>query len=348
MKWIYDLSYDQLYAELITKGLKPFTAGQIFQWLYAKNIQDIQLWSNISKSNREHLSKFYDTSLNDVIDVTGDEEGTGKMLIKLKDGHKVECVLIKEKDHYTFCLSSQVGCSLGCKFCATGTMGFTRNLSSGEILSQLLLLKKRIPDYTGKLNLVFMGMGEPLLNYENLKHALNIITAEKGTSISPRNITVSTAGILKKLKALEHDFPRIKVSFSLNAPGVEQRKEVMPVSNTQPLPEIMEYLRNHQRKHRITFEYVLLKGVNDSLKDAGKLAALLRGFPCKINLIPYNENKGLPFKTPDTKTVDNFSEFLHKNGYTVVVRWSKGRGIGSACGQLAAGMSGIGNLGNMK
>jgi len=337
MKWIYDVSYDGLTHQLTQAGFKAFAANQVFQWLYGKNQQDLSAWSNISKSGRELLAEMYDTNLNAVETVKEDEAGTCKLLIRLQDGNLIEAVLIKEKDHFTFCISSQVGCALACTFCATGKLGFTRNLSPGEILAQILLLKKRIPDYTGKLNLVFMGMGEPLLNYENLKQALNVITAENGLSISPRNITVSTAGILKTLRNLERDFPRIKVSFSLNTADSSLRLELMPIGKKE-LPEtILDYFRNTERKHRVTFEYVMIHGVNDSLENARKLAALLRGISCKINLIPYNPNSGIPYKSPGRDTVENFSEFLHDRGYTVVVRWSKGRGIGSACGQLAAG-----------
>jgi 23S rRNA (adenine2503-C2)-methyltransferase len=337
MKWIYDLTYAQLAEEIEAAGLKPYTADQIFQWLYAKNIQDMNQWTNISKANRELLAGLYDTGLNNVLDIREDGQGTKKLLIELGDRQKIEAVLIKEKDHYTFCLSSQVGCALGCTFCATGRLGFKRNLSAGEILSQLLLLKKHIPGYTGKLNLVFMGMGEPLLNYGNLKQALEIITSEKGAAVSPRNITVSTAGILEKLKRLEKDFPRLKISFSLNAPGPAKRKQVMPVSRKEPLETFLQHFKRTRRKHRITFEYVLIKGINDSPEDSMNLAALVRGISCKINLIPYNKNNGIPFDTPDNETVEAFSEFMHSKGYTVIVRWSKGKDIGSACGQLVAG-----------
>jgi 23S rRNA (adenine2503-C2)-methyltransferase len=340
MKWIYELTFEKLTEEIADAGLKTFAAGQIFQWIYQKNEREVSGWSNISKINREKLAGMYDTRLKPVLDAREDGQGTRKLLIGLEGDLKIECVLIKEKDHYTFCLSTQVGCALGCRFCATGGLGFTRNLSAGEILTQLLLLKTYIPGYVGKLNLVFMGMGEPLLNYGNLKQALGIIIAEHGVSVSPRNITVSTAGILKPLQRLERDFPRVKISFSLNAPTSHLREQLMPVNRKEPLNAFLDYFRASHRKHRITFEYVLLKGVNDSLEDAGKLGARLKGIPCKVNLIPYNENKGLPFKTPDTETVDAFSEFLHQQGYTVVVRWSKGRGIGSACGQLA-GEAGI-------
>jgi len=337
---MYDLSYEELKKEITAANFKKFAADQVFQWLYAKNILDIGKWSNISKTNRERLSKHYDTGLNTILDIKKDPQGTKKFLVELADKHKIEAVLIPEKNHYTFCISTQVGCSLKCKFCATGRMGFKRNLSPGEILSQVLLLKKAIngdeDTYTGKLNIVFMGMGEPLLNYENLKKALEIITNENWLAISTRNITLSTAGILKQIRQFETDFPKIKISFSLNAPASPLREELMPISKKEKLDEILDYFRatREKRKRRVTFEYVLLKGVNDSLADARKTAKLLGGIPCKINLIPYNENKDFRFKTPSKEDITAFSDCLYSLGYTAIVRWSKGREIQSACGQL--------------
>jgi 23S rRNA (adenine2503-C2)-methyltransferase len=337
MKWIYDLAYDQLKEEITAIGIKKFVVDQVFQWIYEKNLQTINAWSNISKINRKTLSKNYDTTLIKTIDVKKDQQGTKKFLFELKDKKKIESVLIKEKDHYTFCISTQVGCALDCQFCATGRQGFKRNLTPGEMLSQVLSLKKELHRYAGKINIVFMGMGEPLLNYENLKQALEIIIAEKGIGISPRNITLSTAGVLEKLRRLEADFPKVKVSFSLNASDASQREILMPISKKEKLETIMNYFRTTEgkRKHRITFEYVLLKGVNDSPEDAGKIVRLLRGISCKINLIPYNPNEYTDFKTPDPGEVEAFSDYLHSKGYTVIVRWSKGRDIRSACGQLA-------------
>jgi len=336
MKWIYDLSVDRLREEMSAIHIKKFVADQIFSWIYAKNIQDINLWNNIGKTNRQILANLYDTTLNTILKITEDQEGTKKILVELADKHKIEAVLIKEQPHYTFCISTQVGCPLSCKFCATGRMGFKRNLSPGEIVSQVLLLKKQLPGYRGKINVVLMGMGEPLLNYDNLKTALGIITSGKGIAIAPRHICLSTAGILKEIMRLETDFPKIKLSFSLNAPDSSLRQQLMPISREEPLDKILDYFKvaKRKRKFRLTFEYVLIKGVNDSLADAQKVASLVRGIPCKINLIPYNECESSRFKTPDKHTVDAFSDYLYSKGYTVMVRWSKGKEIKSACGQL--------------
>lgn len=335
MEWFYNLSEQELIAAVKNLGLKEFVATQISTWILNKNVFDPSGWRNISKENRRILEKNLDFSLNKIVRIDKDPSGTRKFLIELPDGGRIESVLIREKNHFTFCISSQVGCALGCKFCATGNLGFKRDLSSGEIISQVLLLKKELGDYKGKINLVFMGMGEPLLNYENLKKALLLLTSGKGIGISPRRITVSTAGILKNLKRLEVDFPNVKISFSLNGSDNIQRQKVMPISKKESLDDIIEYFRQVKRKNRITFEYVIIAGVNDSLEDRDKILKLLRGIPSKINIIPYNPNDFAPFKTPSEKTIDEFAEYLAKKGMTVMVRWSKGRDIRSACGQLA-------------
>jgi len=337
MKWIYDLSVDRLKEEMNAVNIKKFVADQIFSWIYAKNIQDITQWTNISKTNRQILANLYDTTLDTILKINEGPGGTKKILVELRDKHKIEAVLIKEQPHYTFCISTQVGCPLKCQFCATGRMGFKRNLSPGEIVSQVLLLKKQLRDYKGKINIVLMGMGEPLLNYDNLKTALGIITSDKGIAIAPRHICLSTAGVLTEMMRLETDFPKIKLSFSLNAPDSALREQLMPISHKEPLDKILEYFRatKRKRKFRVTFEYVLIKGINDSLADAQKVAALVRGIPCKINLIPYNECGASRFETPGKQAVDAFSDYLYSKGYTVIVRWSKGKEIKSACGQLA-------------
>ena len=334
-QWIYDLSMEALRSELERMGLPPYSHSQIMKWLYGKNKPSISGWSNISKHNRMLLSEQYNTAHLEVRRIQPDATGTKKFLIGLADDLAIESVLIPEKHHYTFCISTQVGCPLNCSFCATGAMGFRRNLSVGEILNQILIMSNSLKNYHGKLNLVFMGMGEPLLNYKALKQALQIITAEDGLSISPRNITVSTAGILAGLKAIEHDFPNLKISFSLNASGGPQRLSLMPVEKREKLADILDHFRCGKRKHRITFEYVLIKGINDRPSDAKQVVRLLHGIPAKINLIPLNPVDNHPFSRPDSREISEFQELLADRGMTVVVRWSKGGDIRSACGQLA-------------
>jgi 23S rRNA (adenine2503-C2)-methyltransferase len=332
--WILERLQCELKDELHAEGFRDFVARQVFQWVYHKNSQDPTGWSNIAKGNREKLARLYDWDLRPVLDCRRDEQGTRKFLIGLADGLQIETVLIPEKDHFTFCLSTQVGCALACRFCATGSMGYRRNLSAGEMVTQVLTLKKELGEYSGKLNLVFMGMGEPLLNYENLARALRLIGDADGLNISPRHVTVSTVGILEKLEKLEREFPLVKVAFSLNAPEASLRADLMPVASREGLDSLLAHFRNHKRRQRITFEYVLLAGVNDAPAQARQLARLLHGIPAKVNLIPYNANPRLPFKRPAEVDVEKFRTVLLEKGLTVITRWSKGQEIHSACGQL--------------
>lgn len=334
MKWIYDLSADELGASLPSHRFKAYNTAQIMAWIYRRGQPRIEEWTDISKENRQFLADFLDTGLRLPEKQQEDGDGTTKYLFRLTDGHAVESVRIPEKEHTTFCVSSQVGCSLRCAFCETGKMGFHRNLSSGEILNQILVLQQSPRPVEGKLNLVFMGMGEPLMNYPNLRKALEIVIPSAGMGISPRAVTVSTAGILSGIQSLERDFPKVKLSLSLNAASQEERQRLMPVAARQPLSGLMRYLSNTPRKHRITFEYVLLKGVNDSTGQARRLARLVRKIPCKINLIPYNMNS-TGFLQPDHPAIDAFARVLRNEDLTVTVRWSRGGEIQSACGQLA-------------
>ncbi len=333
--WILERLPGELKDELVAAGFREFVARQVFQWVYHKNHQDPSAWSNISGANREKLDGLYEWAVRPVLQRQDDGRGTRKLLIWLADGLKIETVCIPEKDHYTLCLSSQAGCPLACAFCATGAMGFRRNLTAGEMVTQVLSLKQELGDYTGKLNLVFMGMGEPLLNYDNLARALRLLGEDDGLNISPRHVTVSTAGILENLRRLEADFPQVKIAFSLNAPDPVLRAELMPVSRQEKLDALLDHFRLQKRRQRITFEYVLLAGINDSPAQARQVGRLLRGIPSKVNLIPYNANPRLPFRRPAAIDVEKFRAVLLEKGLTVVIRWSKGEGIRSACGQLA-------------
>ncbi len=335
--WILERQLGELRSELAAEGFRDYVARQVFQWVYCKNSQDPSAWSNIAKAGREKLAGLYDWSLRPVLQRQGDAREARKLLLLLQDGQKIESVLIREKGHHTLCLSSQAGCPLACAFCATGAMGFRRDLSAGEIVSQVLSLKQELADPAGRLNLVFMGMGEPLLNYGNLARALRVITEPDGLNISPRHVTVSTAGILESLVELERDFPQVKIAFSLNAPDPQLRAELMPVSRRHSLDGLLAHFRGHKRRQRVTFEYVLLAGVNDSPAQARQVARLLLGIPAKVNLIPYNPNLGMPFRRPDEGAVEKFRSILLERGMTVVTRWSKGQETRSACGQLAVG-----------
>ncbi len=333
----YSLSLKQLEELLLLNGLKKFRSSQLFSWIYQKGVFDSEDWLNISKKDKEIINQYLDFSLPEVENREEDKNKTIKLLLKLFDNNYTETVLMKEKNHYTFCISSQCGCPLACKFCATGKLGLRRNLESGEILAQILILKSLIPKYKGKLNLVFMGMGEPFLNYDNLSKALQIICSDKALSISPKNITISTVGILDKIKELSRDYPKIKLSFSLNGSSSEGREKLMPVNRVYPLEDILNYFVKNAGKNMVTFEYVMIKDINDTQKDAKKLVALIkkRKMKVKVNLIPYNKVDGNDFVSPSEESVDRFSQYLADNFINVTVRRSKGKDIASACGQLA-------------
>lgn len=331
----FGLSLREVAERVSGRNLPLFVSRQLWQWVYHKLAFEPERWSNISRINRLQLMETFSFELPQVVRRMDDGQGTSKYVLLLEDQELVECVVIPEKGHITFCVSSQVGCPLACRFCATGRMGFRRNLAVSEILAQVLLMKRDIHPFSGKLNLVFMGMGEPLLNRENLFLALDIIGSTEGLSVSQKNITVSTAGISAGIDELLERFPGIKLSLSLNGYDSRSREEVMPVNRREPIEKILLRLKRYRSRNRVTFEYVLLPGINDAPEHARKLAAWLRGIPCKINLIPFNPFPGAPYTRPEESVVDRFAALLHQQNYTVVVRWSKGGGIAAACGQLA-------------
>ncbi len=333
----FQLNQFQL-KQLVNDLLLPdFVARQLREWIYKKFKLNPDDWKNISLKNRKLLKKNILFNTLSVEQMFRDEkDNTVKILFKTEDLLFFEGVLIEEKDHYTACLSTQIGCLLGCKFCATAQAGFKRNLYYYEILEQLVHLLTLKEDPLKRTNIVFMGMGEPLLNYGNLKPALEMILDREGFGVSPRHITVSTAGILKGIKQLERDFPKIKLAFSLNASNQTLREELMPVARTEKLSSILDYFQKVRRKNRITIEYVMLSGINDALKQAQELAFMLKKVDCKINLIPFNENPFSDFKQPALKDIESFQNYLISQKHTVNIRFSKGRNIASACGQLFA------------
>jgi 23S rRNA (adenine2503-C2)-methyltransferase len=247
-------------------------------------------------------------------------------------------VLIPEKKHLTICVSTQVGCALGCTFCLTGTRGLVRNLTASEIVSQICSIRKDFILESDTMNIVFMGMGEPLANYENTRNAIYILTDPSGCNVSHRRITVSTAGLIPEIRRLGHDLP-VNLAISLNAATNSLRNELMPINKKYPLEELLVAASKAclPSRKRITFEYILMSNVNDSLKDARALASLLRGIRCKINLIPLNEHAATALKSPDSTTVERFRAFLASQNFTALVRYSKGNDITAACGQLGLG-----------
>lgn len=323
------------WLDWVKKNRMPaFNARQILSWLYQQRNLDPSTWTNLSLATRTLLRQSFSFRQPEAEWFSDKESATRKVLLTLGDGERIEAVWLPHNDHTTFCISSQVGCALACRFCATGTLSLKRNLSVGEILAQILVLLQQLPPEQPRYNLVFMGMGEPLLNREALFAALELITHPEGLGLSPRHITISSAGIIDGLAELEERFPKIRLSLSLNAPNEALRRELMPITRSQPLDELLDSLRQRKRDYPLTLEYVLLPGINDLPEHAGQVHHLLRGLEHKINVIPFNPSPGLPYRAPTEEEIDAWATRLHQFGETVMVRRSQGRRIASACGQL--------------
>ncbi len=317
-------------------GERPFRGRQIAGWLYKKNVGSFMEMTNLATPLRYKLADKFSIGKLKVIKTIKDKAGVRKMLWRLSDGETVESVLIPDDDRLTLCVSSQVGCPLNCTFCATGRIGFKRNLSSGEIINQFLQME--LEEGERITNIVFMGMGEPFLNFDNLNIALRILTDDSCISFGAKKITVSTAGIPNKIRALADTGLKVGLAFSLNAPNDELRNKLMPINRRFNLRENLEALKYFTEKadRRITFEYVLIKGINDSLKEARQLVKLTHNIPCKINLIRYNKVDGIDFSPPKERDVLSFRDFLYSRTPAVTLRESKGSNISAACGQLKA------------
>lgn len=336
MQEIKNLSLEEVKAFLSERGIPPYRAGQIFKWLYKRLCVDFMDMTDIKKEERIWLKENFEHYLPDVMEKRVSSDGTIKYLFKLKDGNLIESVLIPDEKRLTICVSTQVGCPLACRFCRTGKMGFVRNLTQSEILSQIIMISRDSPRRI--TNLVFMGMGEPLLNLENLVKALRVITSEEGMNFSPRKVTVSTAGIPPLIEKLGRAV-RVSLSISLNAPDNEIRSKIMPVNRKYPIESLMEAIEKfpHPPKSLFTVEYVMLKGVNDSPEHARKLAGLLkrsrRRF--KVNLINFNPFEGCEFE-PVGEEIFQFQRELLRNSISTTIRKRKGSDIEAACGQLGA------------
>ncbi|MCS7202831.1 MAG: 23S rRNA (adenine(2503)-C(2))-methyltransferase RlmN [Thermodesulfovibrio sp.] len=317
--------------------LPSFRAKQLIHWIYhrfASSIQEITEWP---KSLREEFSKNYFIGNIKLIEKKVSADKTEKYLFELKDSERIESVLIPDKQRLTLCISSQVGCPLKCKFCLTGKIGFIRNLEAWEIVDQFIQISKSLIKENRRItNIVFMGMGEPLLNFENTTEAL--WRFKDLVEFSPRRITLSTVGIIPALKELPKRAPNVKLAISLNASDDTIRTYLMPINKQYPLYELIKTLKNYPLKprQRITIEYVLLKGVNDSEENAYSLCKLLKNIPCKINLIPFNPWQGCEFERPEESRIVKFQQILISKGYSVFIRKSKGEDILAACGQLKA------------
>lgn len=325
-----DLKELEGYAESL--GEKRFHGRQLFSWMYKKRAGSFHEMTDLSKGLRGKLKQ---TATIEIITADRSQksrlDGTEKFLWKLTDGEKTESVLIPDEGRLTLCLSTQVGCSLGCQFCSTATVGFKRNLTSGEIVSQLLNLQDR-----PMTNLVFMGMGEPLLNYDSLLKAIRILTSDLGPNFGAKRITVSTVGIVPGIYRLAEEGLKLGLAISLNAPDDQLRSKIMPINDKYPLKELLQAACFFAERigRRVTFEYVLMGGVNDSLECAHRLSGLLQGIPCKINLIRFNPGRDRRYQAPEEKSVVAFRDYLYPRAPAVTLRESKGGDILAACGQL--------------
>ncbi len=335
MKNLRDSTYPELLELVSAMGEKPYRAEQIYAWLFHRKAPDIDSMTDISKSFRERLKGgFYIGGL-EILDVKRSSDGTRKFLSLLDDGSRIESVLIPEPDRLTLCVSTQAGCALGCRFCITGMTGFTRNLSLAERTGEVFAAIGILEEGERITNVVLMGMGEPMANYDNVLRFIQVLTDGLGFGFSHNKVTVSTSGLVPEIKKLGMD-TNVNLAVSLNATTDEVRSRIMPINRKYPLGELIEALRSYplHGKKNITIEYVLLKNVNDTLEDARRLAKLLRGIHCKVNLIPFNPFRGASYERPEEQRVIAFGKILQDAGYNVFTRQSKGVDILAACGQL--------------
>ena len=330
---------DELVAWAESRGFERYRASQIAGWLYNRPVTRVEDMHNVPEAVRAALLQDFDCSTPRIVKESRSTDGTVKLLVGLADDKVVESVIIPREERLTLCISSQVGCALDCAFCATATLGLLRNLDPSEIVAQVLFARAVAAPHP-LTNFVFMGMGEPLANYERLVRAIEIMTARWGLGISPRRITVSTVGLVPQLERLVRE-TNVHIAVSLNAARDELRDRLMPVNRRWPLEELIGACKRLDlpRRKRVTFEYVLLDGVNDTLRDADDIIRLCRGIPVKINLIPFNPFPGAAFCRPPDERVVAFQERLLAAGVHATIRKSRGRDIEAACGQLAAAAS---------
>ncbi|MFO7558904.1 MAG: 23S rRNA (adenine(2503)-C(2))-methyltransferase RlmN [Desulfobacterales bacterium] len=333
---IKNLTKKDLIQWLQDKGIRSYRAGQVFKWIYIRQADSFETMTDIGKKTRTLLSSHFTVDRLETVETERSVDGSEKILFRLMDGNHIETVLIPEKNHHTLCISTQVGCAQSCRFCLTARDGFVRNLTSGEIIAQIRDVKNSMEHPELLKNVVLMGMGEPLANYDNVIKALDTITdGDHGLKLSTRKVTVSTAGLIPKFPDLGRD-TRVNFAISLNATDNKTRSMLMPINRKYPIEDLIKACRRYplSPRQKLTFEYILIKGINDSLDHARCLAKLLRPVKAKINLIPFNESPESEFQRPDDKVVNQFLKELHDSGYTAIIRHSKGRDISAACGQL--------------
>ena len=338
-KDLRNTSLEELTAFLNEHGEKAFRAKQIHEWLWKKSAISIDEMTNLSLATRNLLNEHFEILPVSVGDRQQSKDGTVKYGFRLHDGYVVEGVLIPTTNRTTACISSQVGCSLSCKFCATGRLKRERNLRADEIYDQVSIIAREALEQTGKplSNIVYMGMGEPLLNYRNTLDSIALISGEQGLNISPRRITVSTAGIEKMIRKLGDDEVNFNLALSLHAANDEKRNHIMPINEQNSLEALAEALKYFHAKtgSRVTFEYIIFKDFNDELVDAQELAEFCKNVPCKVNIIEYNPIDNGEFAQADPEKVDAFAAHLESKNIIVNIRRSRGKDIDAACGQLA-------------
>ena len=331
-----DMNPEEIEKFISDLGKEKYRTRQIMKWLYKSGATSFDEMTNLSKDFRTGLSAISRISTLEIVEIQTSKDGTRKVLFKLEDGNFIESVLIPGKNHWTICVSTQAGCKMGCRFCLTGRYGFKRDLLPSEITDQITMLRFNTPEGKNIKNIVMMGMGEPLENYKNTLKAIRIIASDTGMGFSNRRITLSTCGITSMIHQLGKDVC-VNLAVSLNAPDNETRSFLMPINKKYPLEALVKACQEYPmpRRRKLTFEYILIEGVNASREDAERLARLLRGVRCKLNLIPFNEYPGSQFKTPAEADIEAFRNVLIKHNYTAVIRSSRGGDILAACGQLS-------------
>jgi 23S rRNA (adenine2503-C2)-methyltransferase len=331
-----ELDRPTLEAALAERGHEPFRARQLFAWIYRRGITDLEAMTDLPRELRSTLSSEFTLTTPQVVSRERSSDGTEKFLLRLADGRQIESVFIPDTPSMTFCISTQVGCAMACAFCLTGKMGLVRNLTAGEIVGQVRVLAHAVDLGDKAFNIVLMGMGEPLHNYDATIKALRMLADEHGFALPPRRVTLSTVGVLPALERLAREPFMPNLAISLHAPTDNLRGELVPLNKKYGIAEVINACKRFplRKRSRITFEYVLLAGVNDSPEDARQLARLLSGVKSKVNIIPLNAAPGIPFERPSDATIDRFAKILAERGVTVSVRKSRGRDIRAACGQL--------------
>lgn len=336
---IRELTREELVAFFEEHSVKPFRAKQVEEWLWKKSARSFDEMSNLSKDTRTLLTDHFELPAITIADKQHSSDGTIKNAFRLADGKITEGVLIPTTDRITACISSQVGCSLACKFCATGKLDLARNIRFDEIYDQVAILKEQAETHYQKplSNIVYMGMGEPLLNYSQMMKSIEKITSEDGLGMSPKRITVSTAGIAKLIRRLGDDEVKFNLALSLHAANDEKRSAIMPINDQNNLEVLAEALKYFYDKTgtRVTFEYIIFKDFNDEIEDAIDLANFCKNLPCKINIIEYNPIDDGEFQQADSKKVNAFAQYLEDRNLVVNIRRSRGKDIDAACGQLA-------------